>query len=229
MIQRLYDGTQSCVRINDHQTSWFPVVECGVRQGCCLSPTLFNVFINDLISDLNSVNQGIPLSDDNHVNSLLYADDLAILSVNEESLQAFLYSVNHWCLYWGMDIKLDKSGILHCRQNSKPRPTFPFMLGGCSVNYVEQYQYLGIFVSEFLDLPVAARGVAEAGSRALGSLIGRAKAFGGMTFLVFTKLLSDSNVGVWISCLGKHTSFLCEQYLIQSCSLYNGGWSQGSY
>ncbi len=136
MIHLLYDGTQSCVRINGHQTSWFPV-ECGVRQGCCLSPTLFNVFINDLISVLNSVNQGIPLNDDNHVSSLLYADDMAILSVNEENLQDSLNSVNHWCLYWGMEVNLDKSGILHCWQNSKPRSTFPFMLGGCFVNYVE--------------------------------------------------------------------------------------------
>ncbi len=97
MIQKLYDGTQSCVRNNGYLTSWFPV-ECGVRQGCCLSPTLFNVFINDLVSDLNAVSQGIPLNGDNHVNSLLYADDLAILSACEESMQDSLNSVNQWCL-----------------------------------------------------------------------------------------------------------------------------------
>ncbi len=81
-----------------------------------------------------------------------------------------------------MEVNLEKSGIMHCRQKSKPRSTFSFMLGGCAVNYVAQYKCLGILISEFLDLSVAAQGVAEAGSRALGSLIGRAKAFGGMNF-----------------------------------------------
>ncbi len=106
-------------------------------------------------------------------------------------MQDCLNSVNHWCLYWGMGVNLDKSGILHCRQKSKPRSTVSFMLGGCTVRYVEQYKYLGIFVSEFVDFSVAACGVAEAGSRALCSLIGRVKAFGGMSFVVFSKLFES--------------------------------------
>ena len=45
-IKSLYVSVRSCVRINSLKTDWFDV-HCGLRQGCVLSPLLFNLFIND--------------------------------------------------------------------------------------------------------------------------------------------------------------------------------------
>ena len=46
-IKSLYTSVSSCVRVNNLTTDWFDV-SGGLRQGCCLSPLLFNLFINDL-------------------------------------------------------------------------------------------------------------------------------------------------------------------------------------
>ena len=46
-VKSLYTSVKSCVRVNSYRTEWFDV-NCGLRQGCVLSPLLFNLFINDL-------------------------------------------------------------------------------------------------------------------------------------------------------------------------------------
>ena len=47
MISRLYEHTESCVRVNGTETDYFKVKQ-GVAQGYPLSPTLFNIFVNTL-------------------------------------------------------------------------------------------------------------------------------------------------------------------------------------
>ena len=43
-IQSLYSSVTSCVRVNRLYTDWFDI-NCGLRQGCILSPVLFNIFV----------------------------------------------------------------------------------------------------------------------------------------------------------------------------------------
>ena len=50
-ICSLYNNVQSCVRVNGNLTDWFEVNQ-GLKQGCILSPLLFNIFLNDLIDDI---------------------------------------------------------------------------------------------------------------------------------------------------------------------------------
>ena len=60
-IAALYSNPRSCVVLNSHETDYF---ECpiGVKQGDCLSPTLFAIFINDLASEIKNLNIGIKLN-----------------------------------------------------------------------------------------------------------------------------------------------------------------------
>ena len=46
----MYENVSSCVRVNDDNSDWF-TINSGVKQGCVLSPTLFDMFINDLMKD----------------------------------------------------------------------------------------------------------------------------------------------------------------------------------
>ena len=52
-IQSLYNQVQGKVRVNNNFTDWFPI-ETGVKQGCLLSPLLFDLYVNDLALELSN-------------------------------------------------------------------------------------------------------------------------------------------------------------------------------
>lgn len=79
----------SCaVSINSELTSWFHI-NSGVKQGCILSPTLFALFIDDLVDSLNSVHAGVACGNI-LTSSLLHADDIVILAPKESDLDKLM-------------------------------------------------------------------------------------------------------------------------------------------
>ena len=62
-VQSLYKSVSSCVRINGLTTDWFDV-NAGLRQGCPLSPLLFNCFINDLAKKIKAIGKGIDIEEE---------------------------------------------------------------------------------------------------------------------------------------------------------------------
>ena len=85
-IQSLYNEVKCTVRVNNDLA--YPVVQCGDRSktGLYTVPTLFSVYINDLADRINCLNCGVPF-DDFCLSLLLYADDIALIVPNENSLQ----------------------------------------------------------------------------------------------------------------------------------------------
>ena len=68
-----------------------------VKQGDTISPTLFDIYINDLAEELKQSEIGIELDIGVIVSCLLYADDIVLLADKEDDLQALLNIVNDWC------------------------------------------------------------------------------------------------------------------------------------
>ena len=87
-ISSLYKSVECCVRVNGLCTDWFNV-QCGLKQGCLLSPLLFNLYINGLATSNDSLDIGIDI-DGEKISMLLYADDLVFLSNTENELQTLL-------------------------------------------------------------------------------------------------------------------------------------------
>ena len=90
MIKAMYSGTSSCVRVNGKLTDWFGV-NVGVRQGCVMSPASFNIYVNDLVDDLEDSNVGVATYPAGAgYTCLLYADDLSLLAESEPELQVLI-------------------------------------------------------------------------------------------------------------------------------------------
>ena len=100
-IKDIYDGCKACVNLNGHLTDAF-ATEYGVKQGDCLSPTLFSLFINDMADEIKSSCNCVSLGNFD-VHCLLHADDLVLLAEMED-LQCMLDTVLLWCRKWHMKI-----------------------------------------------------------------------------------------------------------------------------
>ena len=83
-----YSKLYSCVRWNSTLSKYF-VVKLGVRQGGILSPFLFNVYVDDLLHNLESCGAGCYING-HYLGCVMYADDLLLLSASVAGLQHML-------------------------------------------------------------------------------------------------------------------------------------------
>ena len=93
LLRNLYAGQEATVRTEDGTTDWFQIGK-GVRQGCILSPGLFNLYAEYIIRNagLDEAQAGIKIARRN-INSLRYADETILLAENEEELKSLLMKV----------------------------------------------------------------------------------------------------------------------------------------
>ena len=147
-IKSLYKDTVSTVKINDYITEYFDVLY-GVKQGDNLSPTLFNLFINNLASQIKELHCGIKIGIE-QVSILLYADDIVLLSDSEKGLQSMLTYLNKWCMQWCLDINVLKSNIIHFRPRKVPISQFVFKCGTQVIKTIDRYTYLGVILDEHM-------------------------------------------------------------------------------
>ena len=82
----------------------------GVKQGCVLSPTLFNLFINDLPEIFTHDCHPVTLYNEK-LNCMLYADDLILISESELGLQCCLDKLHAYCKNWNLNINVEKSKV----------------------------------------------------------------------------------------------------------------------
>ena len=110
LVEDLYRKTKCAIKINGKTTVFFKYSK-GVRQGCPLSPLLFNIFVNDVFDHVNEVSQNDPvqLGDNCPVNILMYADDLVILEKSESELQLKLDTLGAFFNNRGLEIHVKKT------------------------------------------------------------------------------------------------------------------------
>ena len=119
LIKNLYYNSTGSIRSGNNQTRPFQYAR-SVRQGCILSPLLFNLYINDLpFSFDNILSDPFVLPNRTKLNSLLYADDLIILSRSKTGLQNCLNALAQYCTSWMLQINPKKTKIMVFQKRAK--------------------------------------------------------------------------------------------------------------
>ena len=144
VIKNMYSKISLQVRIDNLLTPTFKSFR-GVRQGDNLSPSLFNIFINDIPERLKNC---CPAKyNDLSVQCLLYADDLIIMSENLEGMQKALNNLAEFCDKWKLDINPSKSKFM-CLDQTKNAKCNILKYKDLNLEQVKEYTYLGIIFSE---------------------------------------------------------------------------------
>ena len=93
LLRNLYSGQEETVRTGDETTDWFQIGK-GVRQGCILSPCIFNLHTEYIMQNagLDEAQAGIKIARRN-INNLRDADDTTLMAKSEEELKSFLMRV----------------------------------------------------------------------------------------------------------------------------------------
>ena len=93
LMRNLYAGQEATVRTRCGTTDWFQIGN-GVRQGCILSPCLFNLYAEYIMRNagLEEAHTGIKIAGRN-LNNLRYADDTTFMAESEEELKSLLMKV----------------------------------------------------------------------------------------------------------------------------------------
>ena len=99
------------VELNMEQ-DWFQI-EKGVRQGCILSPCLFNLYAEYIMRNagLEEAQAGIKIAGRN-INNLRYADDTTLMAESEEKLKSILVKVKEESEKAGLKLNIQKTKIM---------------------------------------------------------------------------------------------------------------------
>ena len=90
LLRNLYAGQETTFRTGHGTTDWFQIRK-GVRQGCILSPCLFNLYTEYIMRNagLEGAQAGIKISGKN-ISNLRYTDDTTLMVESEEELRSLL-------------------------------------------------------------------------------------------------------------------------------------------
>ena len=147
LLKNIYKQSKCAVKINNKLTNFF-IQEKGVRQGDPLSPTLFNIYINDLFDELEKSNDNfVTLNNIDKIRALMFADDLILISTSKEGLQNSLDVLNNYVKKWKLEINYKKTKcVTFSKGNQKEK--HQFNINNHNLDNVVKYKYLGLTINK---------------------------------------------------------------------------------
>ena len=138
-----YSKCSAVVRWNNSLSRCFRL-PCGVRQGGVLSPVLFTVYVNDIITRLQMAKLGCVVGNQ-FVGCFMYADDLVLVSASVSMLQAMI-DICELEANW-LDMKFNGLKSMIIRIGSAfNRSCADILLNSVALDYVNKAKYLGVYI-----------------------------------------------------------------------------------
>ena len=161
----MYSSIKISVKLADNLTRNINS-SVGVKQGCVLSPTLFNIFLHDLPAIFDKECHPVILNN-TEISCLMYADDIVILSQNSQGLQNAIDNLSRYCGTWNLKINLSKTKIVVFNKGGHLIKRFKFHLNQSQIESVSSYRYLGIDFSCSGNFKIAIGTIKDKAMRAL--------------------------------------------------------------
>ena len=148
IINNLYCDQTAVIRVGDQLTEEVKI-QRGVRQGCVLSPLLFNVYSEEIIKQaLGDIDEGI-LINGKRLNNIRYADDTIIFADSMEGLQTLVERVAETSQLYGLDFNVKKTKYMVISKNQIPHEQL--MINNQPITTVNSYTYLGTNLNDRWD------------------------------------------------------------------------------
>ena len=137
LLRNLYAGQETTVRTGHGTTDWFQIGK-GVRQGCILSPCLFNLYAEYIMRNpgLEETQAEIKIARRN-INNLRYADDTTLMAESEEKLKSLFVKVKE------ESEKVDLKLIIQKMKIMASGPITSWQIDGETVETVADFLFLG--------------------------------------------------------------------------------------
>ena len=143
LIKSLYENSKSRVRWGRKKTETF-IPRRGTRQGCLISPDLFNLMAELLMRiALNGYTEGVKIGGIRLTN-LRYADDIILIAGSRSELQNLVGRVQSASTEMGLRINVKKTAVMSLNASEKPE----IEIYGERIPIVKTFKYLGVILSE---------------------------------------------------------------------------------
>ena len=143
VIRNLYWDQTAAVRI-EGEYSDFKHIKRGVRQGCVMSPDLFNLYSETILRNLEDV-PGLKVNGEN-LNNLRYADDTVLMAESVEQLQKLLDTVVLASEAMGLSLNVKKTECMVVSKRSS-NPRCNLVSKGERIKQVTKFKYLGYLIT----------------------------------------------------------------------------------
>jgi hypothetical protein len=150
LIANLYWNQTANIKI-ENEISGEVKIRRGVRQGCILSPLLFNMYSEAIFKEaLQGESVGIMVNG-KHINNIRYADDTVLIADSLKSLHQLVEKVNEVSNSYGLKMNLKKTKLLLVSKTATPDTNTNFVINSEPIERVTHYKYLGTWVNEKWD------------------------------------------------------------------------------
>ena len=144
VIKHLYDKATSAVFFNGSIGDWFRAT-VGVRQGCLLSPTLFNIFLKRIMTDALEDHGGTVSIGGRTITNLCVADDIDGSAGEEEELANLVERLHKASTACGMEISAEKTKLM---TNNTSVINTEIQMNGQKLETVTSFKYLGSVITD---------------------------------------------------------------------------------
>ena len=146
VIQTIYLEDTVSIKIGPQHSSSFKTNK-GVRQGCVLSPLLFNLFLADLPPVLDECGDNIKVDQHTSISCLLWADDILMVSETQAGLQTKLDALEKYCNINKLSVNTKKTQCMIFNKTGRLLKNYKFTYKAAPLECVREYKYLGFIVT----------------------------------------------------------------------------------